>query len=68
MMWTDDPVADAAAYDAEQERELKKRPLCCKCGEHIQEDFAYDIFGDLYCDSCAWDWLHDQQVNVEVDE
>lgn len=66
MIWTDDPVRDAAAYDAELERELLKRPICDKCGEHIQEDFAYEIDGELYCDSCAWDWLHDQEVKVEV--
>lgn len=65
MMWTDDPVADAAAYDAECERWLKMRPVCCKCEEHIQGEYAYEIDGELYCESCAEDWLNDQRVAME---
>lgn len=37
---------------AEQEKWLAKRPKCCCCDEHIQDDFLYDIGGDLYCEEC----------------
>lgn len=52
MMWTDDPVKDAERYAQEQEEELKNRPVCCECGEHIEEDFYYQVAGEIYCDSC----------------
>ncbi len=39
-------------HDAEQERWLNKRPVCCECGEHIQEEHLFDIDGDLVCEDC----------------
>lgn len=51
-------------YSAEQERALQKRPICCKCREHIQDD-VYEIEGEYYCDDCARDWLYDQIVEVD---
>ena len=55
MMWTDDPVKDADAYDAECEARLKRRPVCDVCNEHIQDDHYYDIFGHIICPSCVDD-------------
>ena len=55
MMWTDDPVRDAAAYDAECEARLKRRPMCDICHEHIQDDHYYDILGYTICPSCVED-------------
>ena len=48
-----------AMHDAEQERELRKLPVCCCCKEHIQQEKAVCIEGDWYCedDDCevaAW--------------
>ena len=54
-MWTDDPIADFERYDAEQERKLARLPECCVCGEHIQDDFLYDIDGELFCEECMND-------------
>nr|DAL88883.1 MAG TPA: hypothetical protein [Caudoviricetes sp.] len=52
MMWTDDPIADAERYAAEQDRRLDKLPVCCECGEPIQDDFCYEINDDLICEGC----------------
>lgn len=52
---TDDPIADAARYDAECERWLKKRPKCSSCRHPIQDDYLFKINGVLYCEECAND-------------
>lgn len=39
-------------HDAEQERWLRKRPVCVECSEHIQEEHLFDIDGDLVCENC----------------
>ena len=56
MMWTDDPVADAAAYTEEQDRLLALRPVCDECGEHIQDEYMYVIDGKNICPSCLEDY------------
>lgn len=56
MSWTDDPVADAAAYTEEQDRRLARRPVCKCCGEHIQDDWAYYFDGDWICEDCMDDF------------
>ena len=52
MMWTDDPVKDAAAHDAEGEKWLESLPVCDECGEHIVEDYYWDINDTVYCEDC----------------
>ena len=42
-------------HDAEQEELLEQCPVCICCGEHIQDEFYYDIDGDTYCDRCLKD-------------
>lgn len=39
-------------HEAEQEKWLKRRPQCINCGEPIQDDFLYDVNGDLFCEEC----------------
>ena len=39
-------------YERDKENWLKSRPLCSCCGEHIQDEEAYDIDGQLYCPEC----------------
>lgn len=51
-MYTDDPIADAYAYDYEQAKALEKYPTCYCCGEHIVDNYLYDIDGDLVCEEC----------------
>lgn len=52
---TDDPIADAARYDAERERELRKRPKCGCCRHPIQDDYLFEVNGVLYCEECSND-------------
>ena len=44
-------------HDAEQEKWLQKRPACCQCGEHIQEEHLYDIDGEVVCDDCLRNYI-----------
>lgn len=64
MMWTDDPVRDAASYDASCDRWVSRRPVCAKCGEHIQDEYGYEIDG-LYCENCKDEWLLELRVDIE---
>lgn len=60
MIWTDDPVRDAAMYDAECEERIKQLPVCDECGEHIQGDGYYEINGQIICPDCMqdhWEWI-----------
>lgn len=49
---TDDPAADFAAWEAEQESWLAKRPVCADCDEPIQDDHYFDINGEAICPDC----------------
>ena len=40
-------------HEARQERQLRSRPVCACCGEHIQSEALWDFDGVLYCDECA---------------
>jgi formylmethanofuran dehydrogenase subunit E len=51
-MYSDNPIADFLSYDAEQESKREKMPVCSVCGEHIQDDFLYDIDGEIFCEEC----------------
>lgn len=48
-------------HEAEQEAWLERRPLCCKCDEHIQQEYAVKIDGKWYCDEC----LDDMREEIE---
>lgn len=52
MRRTDDPLADFAAYDDEQQEWLRKRPVCVDCGEHIQDDCFFLINDEAICPGC----------------
>ena len=57
MFYTDDPLDDYYRYEAEQERKLKMLPKCCECDERIQEEYLFDIDGDLVCEDCLQDYM-----------
>ena len=52
MILTDDPVMDAANYEAERERKMDKLPVCDFCGYHITDDGYHEILGFNICDKC----------------
>lgn len=64
-MMTGDPERDAEAYMNYLDDQLNRRPVCVNCHEHIQEEYAYELDGELYCDECAYDWLRKQKVDIE---
>lgn len=51
-VYTDDPIGDYDRYDAEIESNLEKRPTCDICGDHIQEEFYFNILGYKICEEC----------------
>ena len=51
-MWSDDPIADYARHDAEQQRRLDELPHCAFCGEPIQDETCYVFDGDIFCNGC----------------
>jgi ribosomal protein L34E len=55
MYYSDDPIADYNRYEADQEERLDKLPKCDICGEPIQDDYLYDIYGDIFCEDCLKD-------------
>lgn len=60
---TDDPAADFNRWDAEQTAWLRKRPVCCYCGEHIQDDYFYQINDEVMCKDCL-----DGQFRKDVED
>lgn len=53
-MFTDDPLADFNRYDAEQQKMLDKLPRCSECDHPIQDEYCYEINGELICDECMF--------------
>lgn len=62
MSWTNDPLADFARHDAEQQAELKRRPICADCDERIQDEYCYELNGEYICKRCLED-LHRKAVD-----
>ena len=47
------PYLDFERREREEERWLSRRPRCCECGEHIQDEELYEIDeGKLVCRAC----------------
>lgn len=56
-----DPLDDFERRDRELELRRKKLPVCCECGEYIQDLYAYHKDGLWYHQTCMSEYL------VEVD-
>lgn len=50
--YTDDPPSDYDAYCIEQERETERLPICCECGQRIEDEFCYQINDEIICETC----------------
>ena len=50
--YTDDPLADHAAYEAELARLEKEVPVCCYCNRPVMDDYYYEINDEVYCTEC----------------
>lgn len=38
--------------EQEQERRLRRRPVCHECGEHIGEEYGFQFSGRWFCPEC----------------
>lgn len=68
MFYSDNPEMDFIRYDAHQERELKKRPVCEKCKEPITDDYLYEIDELTLCSECFTKYCKDnfrRSINVD---
>ena len=53
MYRTDDPVRDFERRDREQQRARRRFPICCECGERIQDEQFYELDeGKCVCPAC----------------
>ena len=52
MWYSDNPVADFERWDRDREKKLIHLPRCSCCDEPIQDDFCYEINGELICENC----------------
>lgn len=43
---------DIDNFLAAEERALERLPRCSECDEPIQDDFCYEINGELICEDC----------------
>lgn len=43
------------AHQDEEEEFEERLPVCCCCDNPINDDFLYEIDGDLYCEECMKD-------------
>lgn len=50
------------AHEREQEAWLESRPICCRCGEHIQEEPVYHpITGAEMCPECLEEYEEENE-------
>ena len=52
-------------HDAKQEDWLNKRPVCEECGEHIQDEYLFEIAGVIYCEECVNDLFRKDAEDYE---
>lgn len=61
--YTDDPVADHEAYEAELARLEEQVPVCDHCNIPVMEDFCYEVNEDRFiCAECL-----DKHYRYEVE-
>lgn len=65
MYYTNDPVADAERYIAEQDRQLERLPVCDCCNEPIQDEHYYEIGDEIFCKDCLDDEFRKDTENYE---
>lgn len=63
MMYTDNPLADFAAYELEQEKRIEKLPRCSCCDEPITDEYCYMVNDEPVCERCM-----DRHYRVPVED
>lgn len=62
-MYTDDPIADFARYDFQQQQELDRLPRCSCCDEPITDEYCYMVNDEPVCEDCM-----NKHFRVSVDD
>lgn len=62
MHYTDNPIADYNRYDADQQMELERLPVCAECGHPITDEQCFEFNGELICEECL---ENNHQKNTE---
>ena len=57
-----DPGDEIEWAQVDEERRLKRRPTCWRCGERIADESAYYILSKWFCHSCL------EEMEVEFDD
>lgn len=52
MQYTDDPIADHAQWDREQEALRQLLPRCAECNELIEDEECFNINENAICEDC----------------
>lgn len=52
VFYSNDPIADFDRWDAEQNKQLERLPVCADCDNPIYDETAYYINGDWICRDC----------------
>lgn len=63
MTWSDDPEKDFERYDAEQQKDLDRLPVCCCCEEPIQQEKAIYYNDQWCCESCEDQFWQDIRID-----
>lgn len=50
---SDDPDVDFARHDLQQAQEMAQLRRCEDCGKAIQDDYFYDVAGEILCEKCV---------------
>ena len=50
--YSDDPVRDAERYAEAMDRRLECLPVCSICDDAVQDDYCYQIQGEVVCPRC----------------
>ena len=58
---------DFEEWEEKNCRWMESRPICDCCGEPIQEEFYYDIDGEMICDGCLLDFLN-KYCKIEIED
>lgn len=61
-----DPDRAYEVYCRIQDEKLERLPKCKHCGEPIQDEYAIEYEGDLYCEECFDSYIKDR-MKVPID-
>lgn len=53
------------AQDIANERKLARLPQCEYCGEHIQDEFYFEINGEYLCEDCLNEQFRKENTFLE---